>query len=265
MSKKHPFDEQYETLVITFLQAKKEASQSFIELGNVISQALSTLGERKWKIWLKDSRVGLKLTQAYKFIAVTKFLKNNIQLTEGLKHTGIEKAYLITKLEDDTAKEELAEKIIDADFTVKQTKQIVSKIKKENKTPAQAIEEIKNLPKVSKTNPEKIPISTKYKQLQSDYDALLKEKKELEEKIKLLSNNNKTIDAKNTSFEGTEILKEPIDSDEPDFTIDEKLHAITYKGKKIPVSSTIKLDPNNKSYLEIIVKQEAKNKFNLDL
>jgi len=251
-------------LILSYEQAKKEVAKSIIEVGNAISKALDELGEKKWKKWLKDSRVQLNQTQAYKFIAVSKFFQNNLQLTECIKSTGIEKAYLLTKIEDEKIREEFAGKIIDAEFTVFQTRQVISKINDESKSPVEAIKEVKSIPKLPVDKPDRKTVSIEeFNKLQADYDKLLNEKQELEEKLSSMQKISKDKEAPKENE--AEILKEPVDSDAPDFTIDEKLHAVVFKGKKIPISRNLKLTGKDNNYLEIIAIREAKEKFEIDL
>ena len=267
MSKKLVFDKDYETLVLSYEQAKKEVGKSIIEVGNVIDKALKDLGETKWQKWLKDSRVRLNLTQAYKFIAVSKFFQNNLQLTECIKSTGIEKAYLITKIEDEEIREELAGQIIDAEFTVKQTKQAVSIIKNENKTPTEAIETVKTLPKLLAVRPERksVPIQ-EFNNLKAEYEKLLKEKQELEKclKNKPESNIKNTISQEETALQ-EERLKKPVKSDLPEDTLNKERHSIVVKGWEIPIPAGIPFDENNTEKMKFSAMNTARNLYKLDL
>lgn len=265
MSKKLVFDKQYETLILSYEQAKKEVGKSIIVVGNTISQALQELGEKKWTQWLKDERVGLNLTQAYKFITVSKFFQDNIQLTECMKSTGIEKAYLLTKIKNETLREEIAGQIIDAEFTVKQTKQVVSKIQNENKSPVEAIEEIKNLPKLPAVITERktVPIQ-EFNNLKANYEKLLKEKQELENRLQAnTSTKPQKPEIPQTNTE--EELKEPVKSDLPEYTLNKERRSIVIKGYELPIPLGIKVDEQAMENIKIGAIYNAKNHHSLDL
>jgi len=270
MNKLEETNKTYEELVDEYLKAKSKAQVALIEYADVIAKALRGLEKRKWIEWLSDERIGLNKSQAYKFVALSEHCKKSVQLTGLLKSNQVEKAYLLTKVKNPEYQKELAEQIIEAEYTVKQTKEIVSKLRNENKTPNEAIEEVKNQPKSASSRPERktVPIE-EFNNLKAEYDKLLREKNELENKLKeqldLKCKNakEKSIPKMGTT-ENLELL-EPIDSVEPDFTIDEITHSVVFKGKKVPISKDLRLIGQLQNYLEIIVVKEAKEKFGLEL
>jgi len=179
--------ENYESLVSSYENAVKDVCKSILEVGNIISKAFDELGEQKWKDWLKDERINLNITQAYKFKAVSKFYQNNLQLTEGIKSIGIEKAYLLTKIEDEKIREDLAGQIIDAEFTVNKTRQIVKELNNNdnNISTEQVIEKFRNLPPQPP-----VPRSDKE-------TGLINKIKELKGNNKILSKKNEELKAEN--------------------------------------------------------------------
>lgn len=245
MSKAQLLNQNYESLVEDYSQAKKNAYDSLLDLAKTISKALQKLGERKWKTWLKDSRVKLNQTQAYKFVAVAKFHQNNLQLTEGIKNINIEKAYLLTRIKEPEKQTEVAEEIIEADFTVKQTKKAVELINAEIPTKEalkQAKEEINTQKKVT---PEKVPKEL-YDKLKQDYENLL---------------------AKYQQMQGNIIQSDkPETTTKPDGTLDKINRRVALKGYWIPVSSHMNLEAEG---IELDIKYDAisnaKKLYNLDL
>lgn len=242
MNKLQITNQNYEILVEDYSQAKKNAYNSLLDLAKTISKALQQLGERKWKIWLKDSRVNLNQTQAYKFVAVAKFHQNNLQLTEGIKNINIEKAYLLTRIKESGKQAEVAEEIIEADFTVKQTKKAVELINAEVPT----IEALKQAKEVTnnqrKIMPEKVPKEL-YDKLKKDYENLLIEYQQL------LENSNK-----------------PAITDKPDGYIDKVNRLYAYKGYLIPISDFMNVDvekPDDTLKYDVI--NNAKSLYGLDL
>lgn len=257
MSKKDLSTEMYEKLVSSYIESRNNTGYHLLRLAVVVLEAKTKLNKRTWNKWLKDTRVKLKSTQAKKLVAIAQTCQNNGQLTDLLNREGIEKTYVISRIPDEQKRQEFAECIIDVPFTVKQTQLAIQKMEQENKPAVLAIEEIKNLPKIpaQKTEKQSIPVE-KFNKLKTDYDNLLKEKHELERKIQELSG------SKQVNQEVIE-LTEPVDSDEPDFTVDEVTHSVVFKGKKIPISRSKKIKNQTETYLEILVRQEAEQKFGL--
>lgn len=245
MSKLELINQNYESLVEDYSEAKKNAYKSLLDLAKTISKSLQQLGERKWKTWLKDSRVNLNQTQAYKFVAVAKFHQNNLQLTEGIKNINIEKAYLLTRIKEPEKQTEVAEEIIEANFTVKQTKKAVELINAEVPTKEalkQAKEEINTQRKIT---PEKVPKEL-FDKLKQDYDNLLAKYQQMQGNV--------------------------VSSDKPELTtqedgaLDKTNRRVALKGYWIPVSSHMNLEAED---IEIDIKYDAINNakklYNLEL
>lgn len=245
MNKLQTTNQNYESLVEDYSQAKKNAYNSLLNLAKTISKALQQLGERKWKTWLKDSRINLNQTQAYKFVAVAKFHQNNLQLTEGIKNIHIEKAYLLTRIKEPEKQTEVAEEIIEADFTVRQTKKAVELINAEVPT-EEALKRAKDeLNTQRKITPEKVPKEL-YDKLKQDYENLLAKYKQLQGNI--------------------------VQPDKPEITtekdgaLDKTNRRVALKGYWIPLSSHMNLEAEG---IEFDIKYDAisnaKTLYNLEL
>lgn len=271
MSKSQILDPTFENLVESYLNARNRAGTSILEMASVCLKAKEQLKKKKWFEWLEDSRINLKRTQAKKLIAVAKICKQGGQSTDLLNKKGIEETYLLTKIQDDSTREDLAGQIIDADFTVKQTKQVVSIIQNENKTPVEAVEkikEIKNIPKPPASKPEKKTVSIEaFNNLQTDYEKLLKEKQELENKLqellKFQKQKIKTMPEPQVTNE--EVLKEPLKSDLPEYTLNKQRRSVVIKGWELPIPYGVKVDEGSIEIIKISALNNAKNHHNLDL
>lgn len=271
MNKLEKTNKTYEELVNKYLQAKSQAQIALIQYADIIAEALNELKKKKWLEWLSDERIGLNKSQAYKFVALSEHCKKSVQLTGLLKSNQVEKAYLLTKVKDPEYQKELAEQIIDAEYTVKQTKQIVSKVKNENKSPSEAIAEVKNHPELPAIRNERktVPIE-EFNNLKADYEKLLKEKQELEDKLKEhLNSESKKSKAKlmpeNQTISENHILKEPIKSDLPDYTLNKQKRSVVIKGYELPIPVGIKIEEQAMDYIKIGAINNAKNYHNLDL
>lgn len=268
MSKPEKVNKAYEILIDEYLKAKSNTQRALIEYADVIAKALRELEKKKWLEWLSDERIGLNKSQAYKFVALSEHCKKSVQLTGLLKSNQVEKAYLLTKVKNPEHQKELAEKVIDTEFTVKQTRDIISKIKTENKSPDEAIETVKNQPKIPrlKTEIKTVPIE-KFNSLQSDYEKLLKEKQELENRLQKLSKHSKqeveTMPEPQASNE--EELKEPVKSDFPEFTLNKQRKSVVIKGWELPIPAGIKVEESAIEYIKIGAINNAKNYHKLDL
>lgn len=246
MSKAVLIKANYEELVDSYIEAKQEACNALLNLANTISLALNNLGERQWKQWLKDSRINLNQTQAYKFVAVSKFHKNNLQLTEGLNNLNIEKAYLLTRIKESERQEEVAPQIIEADFTVKETKTVV-KLINDNVPTEEALKQAKEvINSRKKITPEKVP-KEEYDKLKIEYETLLAKYNNL-----LKQNSNSQS-------------KEPEATDSPDGTLDKEKRLFAYKGYWLPISDFMNINTNNLEYLKPDAISNAKRLYNLDL
>lgn len=116
-------------------------------------------------------------------IAVYQLSKSDGRLTHFINKEGIEKSYLLTVISDETAREKFTEQIIDIPFTVKQTKQAIQKITNENKTPAQAVEEVRNKTGLPQPKPQKktVPFE-EFEKLKNENEFLKQKLAELEKK-----------------------------------------------------------------------------------
>lgn len=267
MNKVKILDTTFENLVESYINARNRAGISIFEMASICLKAKEQLKKKKWFEWLADNRINLKKTQAKKFIAVAKICGQGGQSTDLLNRKGIEETYLITKIEDEKIREDLAGQIIDAEFTVKQTKQVISKVKNESKTPAEAIKEIKNLPKllVVKTERKTVPIQ-EFNKLKAEYDKLLKEKQELENSLKK-NVNDIQVQKPQTKQESSqnEILKEPVETDLPEDTLNKERHSIVVKGWEIPIPAGVPFDENNPEKMRFSAINNTRNFHKLDL
>lgn len=263
MSKVQILDPTFENLVDSYISARNRAGESILEMAIVCLKAKDQLKKKKWFQWLEDSRIKLKRTQAKKLIAIAKVYSQGGQLTDPLAKKGIEEAYLLTRIQDDSTRQELSEQIIEADFTIKQVKQVVSKVQDENKNPTEAIEEVKNLPKALPVRQERKTISVEeYDKLKTEYEKLLKEKQELEAKLQQqMPAKSKPEVQKDTSQE----LKEPVKSYKPEHTLDKVKRSIVIKGWELPLPPAMVVDEEFIDRLEIAAVNMAKNYHNLDL
>lgn len=245
MSKSQLINQNYETFIESYIQAKTQAQVSLINYANVLEEALTKLGKKQWINWLSDARVNLQKSQAYKFVALSLYCKNSVQLTGLLKNTNIEKAYLITKIKKPERQAEIAEKVIEADFTVKQTKKAVELINENLPTDEalkQAKEEINTQRKIT---PGKVPKEL-YDKLKQDYENLL---------------------AKYNQLQGNIVQSDkPEITTEKDGTLDKINRRVALRGYWIPVSSHINIEAEG---IEIDIKYDAisnaKTLYNLEL
>jgi len=191
-------DRTFENLANSYNSAKNNAKDFVLEMANICLKAKEQLHKKKWTEWLKDKRIQLKKSQAKKFVAIAKVFTKGGQSTDLLNAKGIEKAYLLTKIDDDVLRNEFASGIIEANFSVKQTRRAVAIMQNNNKSPTQAIEEVKNLPKTSaiKQTAKTVPLEV-YDKLKNDYETLMAEKKDLEEKLKKSSKSTTMPASKN--------------------------------------------------------------------
>ena len=267
MNKVQILDTTFENLVESYLNARTRAGISILEMASVCLKAKEQLKNKKWAEWLSDNRINLKKTQAKKLIAVAKICRQGGQSTDLLSKKGIEETYLLTKIQDDSLREELAGQIIDAEFTVKQTKQVVSMIQNESKSPIEAIAEIKNLPKLSAVRTEKktVPIQ-EYNKLKVNYENLLKENQELENRLKNNVEKSQTqkTQIKQEAFQH-EFLKEPVKTELPEDTLSKERHSVVTQGWEIPIPTAIPFEENNLEKMKFVAVNSARNLHKLDL
>jgi len=263
MAKLQILDPTFENLVESYTKARNRAGASILEMANICIKAKEQLKKKKWFEWLDDNRIRLKRTQAKKLIAIAKVYSQGGQSTDPLYKKGVEEAYLLTRIKDNSIREELSEQVIEADFTVKQIKQAISKVQEESKSPLEAIEEVKNLPKLIPVKQEKKTVSIdEYKRLKAEYEKLLKEKQELENRL----NNNKPFESKpEIQKDNSQELKEPVKSDKPDSTLDKIRRSIVIKGWELPIPSAIKAEEQFIDRIEIAAVNNALNFHKLDL
>lgn len=198
-AKKEIVNENYEKLVDDLNEARSNAIISLLIMCNVVLEANKSLSKTQWNKWLRDKRIKIKNNQAEKYIIIANYCKNNIQLTGLLKKCGLEKTYEVCRIKDEKNRNSLAEQIIDVPFNVKQVRKVVEIVDKQNKTTQEAIEEVKNLPKIQQPKPviEMIP-KIQFDELKTDYEKLLKQKTELEKKLSKFEHLSPKIDTKDT-------------------------------------------------------------------
>lgn len=268
MSKVELLDPTFENLVDSYISARNRAGETILEMANICLKAKEQLKKKKWFQWLDDSRIKLKRTQAKKLIAIAKVYSQGGQLTDPLAKKGIEEAYLLTRIQNDSIRQELSGQIIEADFTTKQIKQVVAKVQDENKKPTEAIEEVKNLPKPIPVKQEQKTISVQqYDKLKTDYEKLLEEKQELEKRLAELSKND-SVPAKikpEVQKDTSQELKTPVKSDKPEYTLDEVKRSIVIKGWELPVPPAFNIDEKFIDRIEIAAVNNALNYHDLDL
>lgn len=288
MLKKADSKDVYENLVESYIKARNRAGESILEMANICLKAKTQLGTKQWPEWLKDSRINIKKSQGMKFIAVAKNFTEGLQSTGFLNQKGIEEAYLLTRVKDDSIREEVAEEIIDADFTVKQTREVVKKVEKDKIPIKQAVEEVKNQIIIKKPKVEKKTIPKEdYDKLKQEYDSLVAEKLELEEliqqlqKVKPCECNDKScsskpetqpLDISNKLDIPDEYLNEeghlikPIKTALSEGTKNAERLSVVAKGWELPVvPAHHNMDKYTSKDLIFAAINGAKTKFNLDL
>lgn len=261
MSKRISNNEIYEKLVSSYIESRNNSGFHFLKMSLIVLEAKNKLSKRIWNKWLKDIRVKLKSTQAKKLVVIAQHCQNDSQLTDLLNKEGIEKTYVVCRIEDKTKREELAETIIDAQYTVKQVQLVAQKMENENKPAIQAIEEIKNQPKAVNPIKKTVPVE-QFNKLKTDYELLLKEKQRLENLIK--NQSAKTVLPNQENIEG-QLLKEPEKSDLEEYTINEAERSIILKGYKLPIPDHVDLKKQDINFVEISTINYCNNKFKLDL
>jgi len=119
--------------------------------------------------------------------------------------------------------------------------------KSQKKSPFKTVEEVRNQPEQQKIKPEKKTVPIKdFEELRVKYEKLLKEKQELEDRLKNQPENTiKNVVLPKEPILPDEILKEPVKSDQPENTINQTRHSIVVKGWEIPVPIAIKIDESN--------------------
>lgn len=184
MSKKDETNQIYEKLVSDYIGSRTNTGIYLLKMAQTVAEAKNNLSRKMFKRFLKDTRINLQRLQANKMIAVYQLSKSDSWLTHFINNQGIEKSYLLTIIKDENAREKFTEEIIDVPFSVKQTKQAVQKINNENKTPVQAVEEVRKQSSLPKPRTEKKPFSAEdFNKLKSENETLKKANAELERKL----------------------------------------------------------------------------------
>lgn len=272
-------DEIFEKLKSDYIEARNNVGYHLLKLTLIVLEANKKLSKRSWSRWLKDPKINIKHTQAKKLIAIAMKCKNNGQLTDHLNKNGIEKTYLICQMKDDATRNNLAEQIIDADFTFKQTKEVIKKVEDEKLPAEQAIQVVKSQPKNAINKSEKTTVSIEtYQKLKTDYDALLKEKENLEKQLEelkkikpcqcgdkacsSLKETNNVVSLKTPSNR----LEKPVKTDLENGIVNADRHSVTYQGYELPLPIAFKnIEDKPINSLIIAATNRAKNEFGIEL
>lgn len=272
----------FDKFKLEYIEARNNVGFHLLKLALIVLEANKKLNNRSWKRWLKDPKVNLKNTQAKKLIAVALKCRNNGQLTDLLNKEGIEKTYLVCQIKNDAIRNNVSEQIIDVDFTVKQTKEVIQKVEKENIPTQKAIEAVKNQTKKTVIRSERKTISIEiYEKLKNAYELVLAEKQELEKLVNKLKvqepcqcsdntckTNEKDLEDSDIESIKTEIqpLEKPVKTDLEDGIVSSERHSITCKGYELPLPEHLKNITNiTSTTLNYEAIKLAKDKFALDL
>jgi hypothetical protein len=150
MSKKIQDQEIIEHLANSYLKVKTQEGDCTLRLAELVDEATSRLRGNALKVWFKDSRVNLKATQARKLKSVYHYSKTNAQSTELFQNEGIEKTFILSKLEDSQLRDELTNFLLKTTLSSRDlTKliQIISSDKLEIEVAFEKLQELKQLPK----------------------------------------------------------------------------------------------------------------------
>ena len=271
MSKSILSKNEYENFILDYINFRNQAGSYFLKMAEVIAQAKNKLKAKTFKKFLKDPRINLKRLQANKLITIYEVVKSDSRLTHIFNKEGVEKSYLITTIKDDEARNQFIEIIKNDDLTVKQTKQAISFIQNDSKTPIEAIEivkELKTLPKASSVDAkQKVIPYDKYNNLKLEYDKVLAEKQALEKKLLELSKDNHKPDNSKQVVQQLhcEILLKPVKSELQELTLNKPSRSIVVKGYELPIPSGVNLDKLDIDFIKMSALNNAKNNHNLDL
>lgn len=193
----------YQQLVNSYEQALKEWGFSTLKLAQVCLKAKDTLKKNEFSGWLKEAKVNLKRIQANKLVEIARACQNDSRLSLYLKKEGVEKTYALTTLKDQKLREQAAEVIIDAEFTVSQVKKVVKKVEKDQFSLSDAIAEVKAESQEKKRKARKVKVQSdedlskvkldyfdlkqKYDQLLEDHTTLQEENRRLKSEISLVN------------------------------------------------------------------------------
>lgn len=186
MSKANIQKNEYENLIVDYINFRNQAGGYLLKMAEIIAQAKNRLKSKNFKKFLRDPRINLKRLQANKLIAIYEVAKSDSRLTHIFNKEGVEKSYLITTIKDDETRNQFIEIIENDDLSVKQAKRAISFIQSDNRTALEAIQKAKeaNTMPVRLSSKAKEVISiAEYNSLKIEYEKILKEKQELELKL----------------------------------------------------------------------------------
>jgi hypothetical protein len=187
----------YEKLAGDYIQSKNQTGFYLLKMAETVEEAKNKLSKRAWVTWRKDSRVKLKSTQAKKFITIARACKKNGQLTDLFNKEGIEKTYIAAQIEDAVKQNEFVQEAFQLPLNVKQLKFVAEKIQIENKSPADAIKEVRSIPsKLPKKVSEAVVSMEEFDRLKLDYETLVKKLSDLENQLDIYKKNKKTATEK---------------------------------------------------------------------
>lgn len=215
MSKAIPLEDQYEKLVANYLDFKKAANKNILAMANTILEVKNSFSGKGFEQFLNDSRIRLSSFQANKFIKIANACKSASRLAKLFEKEGVEKAYLLSKIEDEKTRNQLIDKIIDVPFTVKETKKLVDKVSTDSVDIVAAITEIQSIKKeaqkkktkakVSEVDqqkePEKVAENLEIANLKQEVEDLKEKLTEAEAKIKDLEEQLKSEKTQNYSLQ----------------------------------------------------------------
>ena len=261
----------YEIYVNKVNNERNKIFVSFLTIGEICLEAKETLGNKTWEKWLNDGRVNIQLSQARKYIAVYKQYNEKKQSTVFFENNNIEHLYLLTRIKDNDRRIEAENLVEKGKLSVKQTRNLIKVLKKDKDISCQeAIEKINNAPeKPQKEKPQMVSIE-KYNELKKKYEALLQEKKELENKIKLIESNKSAETVKNVTGKSTnpitksknsaKVLKEPVETASEEGTINKEKRTIVVDGKELPIPMGVNIETQNLNLVKLAAKNAAENK-----
>lgn len=115
---------------------KIDTEKNFLKIGRNLLEILNDHTTKEHIIWaLEQNKTDLKFTQAFKYMEAYNYCNRKFQLnlsTEESMKLGIEKLYLLTRLEDETKQEKLERFVLDKNLTVKQLQKLVEILNNKN-------------------------------------------------------------------------------------------------------------------------------------
>jgi len=183
MSKSQIQQDEYNKLILDYVEFKNQASMYLLKMAQIIAEAKQKLNRKLFKKFLKEKKIDLRRVQANKMIAVYELSKSDSRLTLFINKEGVEKSHLLTTIKNTDHRITFAEKVIDVPFSVRQTKLAINKMNVENKLPDIAIEEVQNKIGLPKTREQRKTIALEvYEKLKKENDLLRQKIAELEQK-----------------------------------------------------------------------------------